>query len=121
MADDSLENKDLSKAFAEIPNKTTRFGVWEGENHVKRFLKVVESPTEATQASTLPWIPRSIEEYDFVEQDWTPKEDLMHIINSNKFEFFETPQDCRNVMMEHATNLRDSPDISQVTQEFDGV
>lgn len=121
MADDSLENKDLSKAFAEIPNETTRFGIWEGENHVKRFIKVVESSTEATQASTLPWIPRSIEEYDFVEQDWAPKEDLMHIINSNKFEFFETPQDCRNVMMEHATKFLDSPDISQVTQEFDGV
>lgn len=121
MADNGLEHKDLSKAFAEIPNETTRFGIWEGENDVKRFIRIIESSTETTKASTLPWIPRSIEEYDFVEQDWAPNEDLMHIINSNKFEFFETPQDCRNAMVEHTQKFLNSSDLGQVIQELDGV
>lgn len=121
MADDGLENKDLSKAFAEIPNDATRFGIWEGENDVKRFIKIVESSTNQNQASTLAWIPRSLEEYNFVEQDWAPKEDLMHIINSNQFEFFETAQDCQNAMVEHTQKFLNSSDLGQVTHELDGV
>ena len=115
------QDKDLSKAFSEIPNDTTRFGVWEGDHDVKRFIKVVESSTDKTKASTLSWIPRSIEEYNFIEQDWEPKEDLMNIINGSRFEFFETPQDCQNAMVEHTQKFLNSPDLGKATQELDGV
>lgn len=121
MADNGLTNKDLSKAFSEIPNDAIRFGVWAGENDVKRFIKIVEESTERTKTSTLPWIPRSVEEFDFIKRDWTPKEDLMNIINGNRFEFFATPKDCHNAMVEHTQKLLDSPDISQAIPEFGGV
>ncbi|PCJ02369.1 MAG: hypothetical protein COB14_02395 [Alphaproteobacteria bacterium] len=121
MADNGLKNRDLSQAFAEIPSDTTRFGIWEGENDAKRFIKIVESSGNKNQASTLAWIPRSLKEYDFVEQNWAPKADLMRIINGNQFEFFDTPQDCQNAMVEHTQSLLNSPDISQMTQKLDGI
>ncbi|PCJ99427.1 MAG: hypothetical protein COA45_05150 [Zetaproteobacteria bacterium] len=119
-----MDNKDqiqqgLSKAFRALPKDTTRFGVWEGENDVERFIKVVESSTNPSTTSTLSWIPRSIEEYDFRKSTWEPKEDLMHIMNSDRFTFFETPQDCQNAMIEHVQQRLNSPDISPIIQELD--
>lgn len=122
-----MDNKDqisqgLSNAFGAIPKDTTRFGVWEGENDVQRFIKVVESSTSLSTSSSLSWIPRSIEEYNFsiTEKNWEPKEDLMHIINSSRFTFFDTPQDCQNAMIEHVQQRLDSPEVTPI-QELDGI
>ena len=121
MTKKNLTAQDLSKAFAEIPNDTTRFGVWEGDNDVNRFLKIVEAANKQHEGSSLSWIPRSIVEYNFTAQDWEPKEDLMNIMNSNRFEFFDTPQDCQNAMIKHATKVLKSPEIEPIIPEHDGV
>lgn len=120
MTDEKSTHEELSQTFSAIPNEATRFGVWEGENDVQRFIKVIESSTSLSTASSLAWIPRSIEEHDFNNSTWEPKEDLMHIINSGQFTFFDTPQDCQNAMIEHAQQRLNSPEITPI-KELDGV
>ncbi|MGH1379083.1 MAG: hypothetical protein ACRBB3_09715 [Alphaproteobacteria bacterium] len=120
MADKESTNTELSKAFSAIPNETTRFGVWEGENDVQRFIKVIESSTSLSTSSSMPWIPRSITEYDFTQSLWEPKEDLMQMINSSEFMFFDSPQDCQKAMIEHVNERLKSTVITPI-QELDGA
>lgn len=121
MTEKKLTEQGLSKAFSNTPDDATRFGVWEGEHDVKRFIKIIESAAGDHTSSTIPSIPKSIEEYNFPMHKWESSGDLMNIVNSTQFTFFDTDQECQNAILDHETRMVETSNLTAITQHHDGI